>query len=77
MAEANPDTRTDAAGELALLRRVLVEIESRLEPVEEWRALRQLDDRERNGNPLDGIDGVLFRGRLVQKLVMDFLVNLS
>ena len=68
MAEANPDTRTDAAGELALLRRVLVEIESRLEPVEEWRALRQLDDRERNGNPLDGIDGVLFRGRLVQKL---------
>ena len=36
--------------------------------MEEWRALRQLDERERNGNPLEGIDGVLFRGRLVQKL---------
>ncbi len=62
------DARIETAGELALLRRALAEIEPRLERLEEWRALRQLNERERNGNPLEGIDGVLFRGRLVQKL---------
>ena len=57
-----------AAGEIALLRSVLSDLETRLEALEEWRALRQLDERERNGNPLQGIDGVSFRGRLVQGL---------
>ena len=41
-------------------------LEAHLETLEAWRALRQLDERERNGNPLQGIDGVSFRGRLVQ-----------
>ena len=68
MADVKPEARSETAAELPLLRRAHAEIEARLEAVEEWRALRQLDERERNGNPLEGIDGVLFRGRLVQKL---------
>ena len=56
------------AGEIALLRSALSGLEAHLETLEAWRALRQLDERERNGNPLQGIDGVSFRGRLVQGL---------
>ena len=58
----------NVTGDIELLRRVLSALEQRLEALEQWRALRQLDERERNGNPLEGIDGVLFRGRLVQGL---------
>lgn len=64
MAEENSTT----ANEVDVLRDVLATLGRRLDQVEQWRALRQLDERERNGNPLEGIDGVLFRGRLVQGL---------
>ena len=59
---------TETAGEIDGLRRALSLLEARLETFEQWRALRQLDEREKNGQPLEGIDGVLFRGRLVQSL---------
>ena len=59
---------TETAGEIDALRGALARLETRLEAFEQWRALRQLDEREKNGQPLEGIDGVLFRGRLVQSL---------
>ena len=61
------DTLTNA-GRIDLLRQILSELNRELETSEEWRALRQLDEREKNGSPLEGIDGVLFRGRLVRRL---------
>lgn len=54
--------------EIETLREVLASLQALLEPSEEFRALRQLDDRERGGSPLQSIDGVLFRGRLVRRL---------
>ena len=62
------EENSNGADELDVLQDVLATLGQRLELIEEWRALRQLDERERNGNPLEGIDGVVFRGRLVQRL---------
>ncbi len=62
------DEKPIGADVVDTLRAVLAMLGQHLEPFEQWRALRQLDERERNGNPLEGIDGVLFRGRLVQGL---------
>ena len=62
------EDKLTSAGRIDLLRQVLSELGRELEALEEWRALRQLDEREKNGRPLEGIDGVLFRGRLVQGL---------
>ncbi len=54
--------------EIAALRMVLGSLELTLERVEAWRALRQLDERESSGQPLQSVDGVLFRGRLLRQL---------
>ncbi len=57
-----------AKGEIEALRQALTALRLQLEPKEEFRALRQLDEREREGRPLESLDGVLFRGRLVRRL---------
>lgn len=54
--------------EITALRGVLAIFEKELGQVEAWRALRQLDERERSGQPLQSVDGVLFRGRLLRDL---------
>lgn len=62
------DQIKDGRSEAQALREVMAELRLKLEVTEEFRALRQLDERERGGNPLESIDGLLFRGRLVRKL---------
>lgn len=54
--------------EISTLRAILAELKAELEASEEYRALQQLDERERIGDPLETLDGVTFRGRLVRKL---------
>lgn len=54
--------------EIATLRRVQARLIAELEPLEEWRALRELDEREKAGAPHEPVDGVLIRGRLVKQL---------
>lgn len=60
--------RDNLSDRIAQLRQILPELRARLEAAEEYRALRQLDERESKHNPLEAVDGVLLRGRLARRL---------
>ncbi len=60
--------RENLSDHIDLLRKIVPELRGKLEAAEEYRALRQLDERESKNDPLEAIDGVLLRGRLAQHL---------
>jgi hypothetical protein len=60
--------RTVSAAAIEALQAALDALARDLEAMDEWRALRQLDERERAGDPLGAMDGIVLRGRLVGML---------
>lgn len=54
--------------ERAALRDLRARLIARLEPLEAWRALRQLDTREAKGDHLSSVDGAVVRAALVATL---------
>lgn len=60
--------RDDMTEEIAALQRIKSVLRARLEPVEEYQAMCQLEAREHNQDPLIAIDGVQLRGRLARRL---------